>query len=106
MIEQSHTSGNSLGCGTELTVSGEQNITAYSSSDWAERAFCNKCGTHLFYKLKHNGQHIVSAGFFNDDLVLNFDHQIFIDEKPEYYDFANDTKNMTGAEVFAQHSGE
>ena len=27
--------------------------------------------------------------------------QIFIDEKPAYYDFANKTKNMTGAEVFA-----
>ena len=28
--------------------------------------------------------------------------QIFIDEKPAYYDFANKTHNMTGAEVFAQ----
>ncbi len=27
--------------------------------------------------------------------------QIFIDEKPAYYDFANKTHNMTGAEVFA-----
>ena len=37
--------------------------------------------------------------------------QIFIDEKPAYYDFANKTKNMTGAEVFAafgasQRSGQ
>jgi hypothetical protein len=36
----------------------------------------------------------------NEGLV--FDRQIFIDEKPEYYSFANETKNMTGAEVFAQ----
>jgi hypothetical protein len=27
--------------------------------------------------------------------------QIFIDEKPAYYTFANQTKTMTGAEVFA-----
>jgi hypothetical protein len=30
-----------------------------------------------------------------------FDHQIFIDEKSEYYCFSNETQNMTGAEVFA-----
>jgi hypothetical protein len=30
-----------------------------------------------------------------------FDHQVFIEEKPEYYCFSNETQNMTGAEVFA-----
>ena len=28
--------------------------------------------------------------------------QVFVDEKPAYYDFANKTHNMTGAEVFAE----
>ena len=28
--------------------------------------------------------------------------QIFIDEKPNYYEFANDTPKMTGKQVFAQ----
>mgnify|MGYP000675211619 CR=1 FL=1 len=37
---------------------------------------------------------------FNDRLKII--HQIFIDEKPAYYCFANETHNMTGAEVFAQ----
>ena len=32
---------------------------------------------------------------------LVFDHQIFIEEKPSFYAFANETKNMTGEEVFA-----
>ena len=31
--------------------------------------------------------------------------KVFIEEKPDYYTFANETKNMTGAEVFAQFSG-
>ncbi len=44
------------------------------------------------------------AGLFDnlDDVV--FDHQVFIDDKPKYYDFANQTNNMTGEEVFAQFS--
>lgn len=32
-----------------------------------------------------------------------FDHQVFIDEKPDFYAFANQTRKPTGAELFAQH---
>ena len=31
--------------GKLMNVSGESFITRYSSSEWAERGFCNKCGT-------------------------------------------------------------
>nr|WP_229680731.1 GFA family protein [Marinobacterium zhoushanense] len=93
-------------CGTEVKFSGEENISTYSSSDWAERGFCARCGSHLFYRLKQNGQYIIPAGLFDTAEALNFDHQIFIDEKPEYYAFANETKNMTGEEVFASFSND
>ncbi len=33
-----------------------------------------------------------------------FDKQIFIDEKPSFYCFANETNKMTGAEVFAKYA--
>jgi len=90
----------------DLTVKGEENISAYDSSDWAQRAFCKHCGTHLFYRLKQTGQTIFSTGLFDSVTEFNFDHQIFIEEKPAWYDFANDTHNMTGAEVFAAFNGE
>jgi len=93
-------------CHTTVKISGEDNISTYSSSEWAERGFCSNCGTHLFYKLKDSGQYIIPVGFFDISSKLNFDHQIFIDEKPEYYAFANETKNMTGKEVFDQYMGE
>lgn len=89
-------------CGTEVSFNGEENISVFNSSDWAERGFCKHCGTHLFYRLKSNGQYIMPVGLFGDVEGLVFDHQIFIEEKPDYYQFANKTKNMTGAEVFAQ----
>lgn len=91
-------------CGSEVTFEGEQYITRYNSSDWAERGFCNSCGTHLFYLFKEAQQFIMMAGLFDDDTEFAMDHQIFIDEKPTYYDFANKTDNMTGAEVFAQYA--
>lgn len=96
----------SVDCGTDVNFEGEQAIKVFGSSDWAERGFCQECGTGLFYRLKQTGGYFVNAGLFNDFTDAVFDHQVFIDEKPEYYDFANKTHNMTGAELFAQFSGE
>lgn len=93
-------------CGSDVSFEGVENIGVYQSSEWAERGFCQKCGSHLFYRLKQNNQYFIPAGLFDNSegLGLIFEHQVFIDEKPEYYSFANETKNMTGAELFAQFS--
>ncbi len=90
-----------LDCGTDVVFEGESDITVYDSSDWAERGFCKTCGTHLFYRLKESKQHMVPVGLFNELQDVVFKTQVFIDEKPAFYSFANDTKNMTGAELFA-----
>ena len=47
---------------------------------------------------------MVPVGLFDASEGLVFDQQVFIDEKPAYYDFANKTENMTGAELFAKHA--
>ncbi len=43
------------------------------------------------------------VGLFDDGRSFVFDHQIFIDKKPSYYRFANETDDMTEAEVFAKY---
>ena len=91
-------------CGNEVEIIGEQNIKVFQSSEWAERAFCLICGTHLFYRIKESGQYIIPVGFFSEIKDFEFEKQIFIDEKPAYYCFANNTQNMTGAEVFEQYA--
>lgn len=93
-------------CGTEVRFEGQQNIAVFSSSEWAERGFCNVCGTHLFYRLTENQQHFMPVGLFEESDRIFFDHQVFIDEKPEFYCFANETQNMTGAELFAQFADD
>lgn len=93
-------------CGTEVQFEGEDSIAIFNSSQWAERGFCSQCGSHLFYRLKDNQQYIMPVGLFKEVEDFNFDHQIFIEEKPAYYNFANNTKNMTGEEIFAQFAPE
>ncbi|MGS2718442.1 GFA family protein [Eionea flava] len=88
------------------SISNEALITRYPSSEWAERGFCAQCGTHLFYFLKPANQYHFPIGLLGEDLQYTLSHQIFIDEKPEYYSFSNETINMTGAEVFAHFSGD
>ncbi len=91
-------------CGTDVSFSNQEHIKIYNSSDWAERGFCGECGSHLFYRLKENNQHFMPVGLIDSYNQFIFDHQIFIDDKPDYYSFANETTNMTGEEVFAQFS--
>lgn len=93
-----------VGCGSEIDISGEQNVSVYGSSDWAERGFCNRCGSHLFYRLKGANEYVLPAGLFEDQSGFEFTEQIFIDHKPGYYEFANETHNMTEAEVFAKYA--
>ena len=33
--------------GTDVKIEGKDYLSAYKSSDWAERHFCKKCGTAL-----------------------------------------------------------
>ena len=91
-----------LECGASVKVEDTTHLGVYRSSDWAERCFCNKCGTVLFYRLVGKEFHAVSAEAFDDTSGFAFTSQIFVDEKPSYYDFANTTKMQTGAEVFAE----
>lgn len=93
-----------IACGTDVAFAGDEHIAVYESSDWAQRGFCRSCGTHLFYRLKGSGEHMVPVGLFEETGDMKFTQQVFIDEKPAYYEFANPTNNMTGAELFALYA--
>ncbi len=90
----------------ELEVVGET-LAVYPSSDWAERGFCQRCGTHLFYRLKDGGMVNIPVGLFKDLQQLDFDSEIFVDHQPEYYQFSDEQfagkrQRLTEAEVLAQ----
>ena len=49
---------------------------------------------------------MVSPCALDDQSGLKLTGQVFIDEKPDWYAFANETRNMTGAELFAMFAPE
>lgn len=85
----------------DIAFSGEDSIERYDSSSWAERGFCKRCGTHLFYRLKEADQYVVWMGAFDDPAPFQLVGEIFVDEKPPGYEFAGDHPRMTGAEFMA-----
>ena len=84
---------------------GEEKITRYRSSDWAERGFCNQCGTNLFYHMPENDHYIICTGVFKDTSDFELTGEIFIDEKPAFYDIAGDHPRLTGEEFLASLAG-
>ncbi|MEW9679188.1 GFA family protein [Pseudomonas sp. TE50-2] len=75
---------------------------AYDSSPWAQRGFCGQCGTHLFYRLKESDMYVVPVGLLDGEGDWSFTEQIFVDEQPAWYCFKNETKKLTGQQVFDQ----
>lgn len=90
---------------------GADAIARYASSDWAERGFCARCGTNLFYHLLPregvpDGQWILSAGTLDDSDALTFSAEIYIDQAPPWYAFADaaQRQRLTEAEVLALYA--
>ncbi|UAB76796.1 GFA family protein [Erythrobacter sp. SCSIO 43205] len=97
--------GGSMYAGIEagqFTITGQEHITAYPSSNWAERAFCSKCGSHLWYKFTPTGNRTFLAGLFDLPDEMAIKQQIFIDEKPHWFDLAQDSPKKTGAEIIEE----
>ena len=84
---------------TAPEFAGSEHIKVFSSSDWAERAFCANCGSHLYYRFIPQNSYIVPVGLLSDTADFVFTEQIFIDAKPAYYSFANQTAELTEAQV-------
>lgn len=70
-----------------------------------ERTFCSKCGTHLFVNAP--GYFGVSAGALEDEeqCKMTLQSELFIDLKPDYYEFSGERTRMTEAEFMAMVSG-
>lgn len=79
-------------------IKGEENLSWYRSSGWAQRAFCSICGTSLFFKTDSGDYYGVATGSFDQKGGLEIDTHIFVDKKPEYYDFADKAPRLTEEE--------
>ncbi len=58
--------------------------------------------SQTFQTSSEANQYFVPVGLFQDGIEFEFTEKIFIDQKPDYYEFANQTVNLSEAELFAK----
>lgn len=87
-------------------ASFDGSISRYASSEGTERGFCTTCGSGLFFHATGTPIHAIPIALFDDQSGLPFRAEIYIDDKPDYYAFSNETKKMTGAEFEKKFGGK
>ena len=91
----------------DLVESGP--IRSRQTSPWAERAWCNECGSSLYYRVTADGPYQgvahVATGMFEDGAGLKLTNELFVDRRPSGYSFAGNLPGMTKAEVEAMFGG-
>ncbi|GLK56249.1 hypothetical protein JOD31_002286 [Methylopila capsulata] len=90
----------------ELAIEDEGALRAFASSGYGERVFCGTCGSSLFWRMQDGSAVVASLQAFDDPSGIAFAEEIFIDDKPALYSFADDTAKLTGAEFIARVSGQ
>lgn len=87
----------------DFVVSGP--VRTYRSSEWAERSFCENCGSALWYRMTApgpmHGKTQISAGLFEDSTGADLRLELYIDRKPSGYAFEGNRRQMTEDEVIA-----
>ena len=88
--------------GDAAIVSGGEAIAVYRSSEWAERAFCSRCGSTLWFRFLPTGNRSFSAGLFDAAKDIPVDRAIFADRAAVWARVEGAHARLDEAEILAQ----
>jgi hypothetical protein len=72
-----------------LTVTGEENVAWFRSSDKVRRGFCRTCGSVLFWEPLGKDVVAVAMGAFEAPTGTQLEIHIFTADKGDYYEIAD-----------------
>ncbi|MGR3342889.1 MAG: GFA family protein [Paracoccaceae bacterium] len=85
-----------------LTITGRENINVFASSDFAERANCNICGSAIWWRLTagpYVGKTSIPVGLLDDTDGMIMSHEYFVDYKNSTNELPDSRVQRTGTEV-------
>jgi hypothetical protein len=92
-----------------VTAGGETRIVEgdtlawYRSSTHGERGFCTRCGSVLFWRQPGAATGWeVSVNALDAEHDLDIEEHIWIEDKPGWYDFADDAPRRTAADILGE----
>ncbi|MFN3260368.1 MAG: GFA family protein [Pikeienuella sp.] len=71
-----------------LTLTASETLAWYRSSAEAERGFCARCGSNLFWRKDGSGRISIWAGTLDGPTGLTIERHIFAASKGDYYEIA------------------
>jgi len=84
---------------------GCEHIARYQSSAWAERGWCRRCGSSLFYKVTDATlfpiEWEIPLGLFDDPNGMTMTREIYVDQKTDSFAYAGEREQLTEAQVLA-----
>lgn len=73
-----------------VAIRGETHVRWFASSPSVRRGFCDTCGANLFWDPVGGDFLAVAMGLFDGATGTRLDRHIFVSEKGDYYDLADD----------------
>lgn len=90
-----------------VTVAEGSPLAWFKSSDHGERGFCTVCGTGLFWRSPGGSNDwAVNAHALETAEGLEVTEHIWVDDKPDFYEFADRAPRLTAADWLARHAAK
>lgn len=74
---------------TALSVTGEEHLSWFRSSEKVQRGFCARCGSFLFWDPLGHDRIAVAMGAFDAPTGTQLAKHIFVGDKGDYYTIAD-----------------
>ncbi len=81
-----------------LTLTREDGLKWFASSDIARRGFCTECGSSLFFDVFGQNRIAIGAGTLTQPTGLKTGKHIFTADKGDYYDITCDAPQYANYE--------
>jgi hypothetical protein len=81
-----------------LHLDVQETLSWYRSSEAAERGFCNRCGSNLFWRptIAGNSTTYITAGTLEPPTGLKIAEHIFVVDQSDYYCITDDAPRKNG----------
>ena len=91
---------------TAATVESGDTLRWHQTSAHSERGFCERCGASLFWRATDDGGITeVCVGALETDTHITLAKHIYIDDKPAFYEMADNARRLTGAQSESEDGG-
>ena len=88
----------------DVSFDDDSKLSVWLSSDCGQRVFCADCGSTLMWQMRDGSHSSVSLQLFDDPSRFPMRSEIFIDDKPDGYEFVGQHERLTRAEVMAKYA--